>query len=158
MKKSTLTVALSTLMAVFIFIGCHNSKEEKLEDAKENIDQAKEDIQQANSMDSTSTSSVSVTTNTSAGDNDWTVYRKDIEARIARLNDRITDLRIKIKKPGVALDNMRVRRIDELQERIAALKAKIGGYKYDANGWPAYKTDLDRELDQLQKDLDAASK
>src|SRR5436305_7514281 len=113
MKKTTLTVTLTTLMAVFIFIGCHNSKEEKLKDAQENIDQAKQDIQQANSIDSThATSSVTVTTNANGSEAEWTTYRKDIEARIARLNDRIQDLKIKIKKPGVALDNMRERRID----------------------------------------------
>ena len=89
---------------------------------------------------------------------DWTAYRKDVEVRIARNNDSIQDLKIKMKKPGVALDNMRERRIDELQERNAKLKAQLASYKYNSSDWVTYKSELDKELDQLSKDLDEASK
>ena len=72
-------------------------------------------------------------------------------------NQRIQDYRIKISKPGMpVMDKMREKRIKELQEKNAALRIKIVEYKNNQSNtaWQTFKTDFNRDLDELNKSLD----
>lgn len=147
MKKTTLIVTLTALLAVFNFMSCKSSKEEKMEDAQENIEEAKEDVAAANNMDNSATSGT-VTVE------EWNSYRAGIDARIQANNERIADLKQKIKQPGKVLDNNRQKRIDELEARNAKLKQQLADYKVEAGGWVTFKADIDRELDEISKSID----
>jgi hypothetical protein len=65
---------------------------------------------------------------------------------------------MKVKKPGQALDNMREKRIADLQERNTKLRAKLEDYKNDHSDWAIFKAEVDQEMDALQKDLEDALK
>jgi len=151
MKKSILTAALTTLMAVFTFVACHSTKEEKLEDAQENLQDAKQDLKEANNADPNAASN-------NATADEWKAYKRDIELRIDQNNGRIQELKMKVKKPGQVLDNMREKKIKDLEDRNARLRAKLDDYKNDHSDWAVFKAEVDKEVDDLQKDLDDALK
>ena len=107
-------------------------------------------------LDSGSTTTTKVTVNATSAE--WKDYKAAVDVRIARNNDRIHDLKIMIKKPGVVLDAMREKRIDELKERNAKLRSMIADYKNDHTDWVVFKTDIDKQLDEVSKSLDEMQK
>jgi len=65
----------------------------------------------------------------------------------------IAKLKLKMNKPGSALDEVYARRIDSLQLKNQNLKTRIGNYEKTHTDWGKFKSDFNRELNQLGKTL-----
>ncbi len=105
--------------------------------------------------ETTTTTETVVTTNTPA---DWTTYRESTEKAIAMNEERITTLKEKIKASKTPkLDEFRQKRIDALEERNAHLRTKLTDYKEvnitTASDWDQFKADVQKELDDMEKDI-----
>ncbi len=132
--------AIIFFSSAWVFVGC-TSKEDK----------AKEETQET----------VVVTTDSPS---EWTVYRENAERTIAANEERIKTLKERIAKSNTPnLDKLRAKRIDELQEQNARLRARITEYKVDEtkSDWEQFKADVQKELDDIEaslKDLDNDNK
>lgn len=88
---------------------------------------------------------------------DWSAFKTESEKMIDNNNARIQVLKAKIRKPGMPnLDKLREKRIDEIQERNAALRARVAVYNRTQTKaeWEAYKADFQKDLDALNKSID----
>ncbi|HUM50218.1 MAG TPA: hypothetical protein PK431_00330 [Chitinophagales bacterium] len=158
MNKILYISALITLFSASAIVGCKSKSEmdESTVDAtSENgdtttiitttdaISNIKENVQQLS--------------NDTVANAELYAYRTESERLIDLNNQRIQDYRIKISKPGMpVMDKMREKRIKELQEKNAALRIKIVEYKNNQSNtaWQTFKTDFNRDLDELNKSLD----
>lgn len=142
MNKILYISALITLFSAAAIVSCQ-SKSTTDENTEEAISNFKEDVQQLS--------------NDSIATTELYAFRTESERIIDLNNQRIQDYRIKISKPGMpVLDKMREKRIKELQEKNAALRVKIVEYKNNQSttAWQTFKTDFNRDLDELNKSLD----
>jgi len=132
MRKILLGLALTSITAGTLLTSCQ-SKEQKVEDAKENVQDAKKDLNNAqNELNA-----------------EYPAYRTDAEKRIADNEERIADLKRKINTGGKPLDNARARKIQELEDRNAELRSRLYGYEKAHTDWESFKRDFNKSMDEL---------
>jgi F0F1-type ATP synthase membrane subunit b/b' len=132
---------LMTLMITGVIFTSCESKEKKVEDAKENVQDAKKDLKEAQ-QDLNA---------------EYPAFRTDAEKRIADNDKRIAELQEKIDKPGKApLDDARKKRIEELKQKNADLRSRLYGYEKERSNWESFKREWNNDmegLDQSVRDL-----
>ena len=133
MKKTIFYTALSVIIASSIFTSCE-SKDKKVEDAKEDVQDAKQELKEAQHE-------------LNAG---YSTFKTDAETKIADNEKRIAELREKLNKPGKApLDEMRKKRIDELEEKNAVLRARLYGYEKERSDWETFKREFNHDMESI---------
>jgi len=83
----------------------------------------------------------------------WKRFKKDSEITIKNNEYRIKDLRIKLKKPGTALDPHFLNKIEKLEQQNKDLKRRIKDYREDQGDWESFKHDFNQDMDELGKAL-----
>ena len=140
MKKTIFYTALAAIAASSIFTSCE-SKEKKVEDAKEDVEDAKQELKETQSELNA----------------EYPTFKTDAETKIADNEKRIAELREKLNKPGKApLDEMRKKRIDELEEKNAVLRSRLYGYEKERTDWEAFKREFNHDMEGIRdafKDL-----
>ena len=135
MKKSILTVALVVIFIPgLIFTGC-KSPTQKAEDAKENVQDARDDLKDAKQEANT-------TAVKAANDEEWKAFKIDADAKIKQNELSISELKIKLKKPGKGLNEADKERIDALEKRNDDLKSRLNGYESNKTDWVSFKRDF----------------
>ncbi len=127
--------ALIFLLSTSVFVACQSKEEKAIEEASEAI------------------SEINVETTTSS---DWKSYKESANASIENNQERIKTLKERIKASNTPnLDKLREKRINELQDRNTALRAKIMEYKEEDTSinLAQLKADIQKELDDLEKAL-----
>lgn len=140
-NKLAYVSAILFLLCASFLIGCESKKEEAAED---NIENTKETVFVADKSSS-----------------EWVEYKSSAEKSIANNDERIKELKVKIKKPGMPnMDKLREKQINELESRNAALRARIIEFKEDEthSNWHQFKLEVQKELDEMQKSIDDLSK
>ena len=133
MKKTIYFMTITAMMAGGVLSSCE-SKEKKVEDAKENVVDAKQDLKDAQKDLNA----------------EYPAYRKDMEERIEANDKKIADLREILNKPGKKpLDNMRKDRIDELERKNADLRSRLYGYEKERSDWESFKREFNHDMDEL---------
>lgn len=145
MKKTLFTLALTTLIAGTVLLGCKSStKEEKesqenVQDAKDNLNDAKDNL---------------VVAKKAASDQEWNAFKKNTDSIINDNEIRITELKLKIKKGGKTIDAKYKENIDLLDQKNKDLKAKMEAYKNDASSdWQSFKLEFDHDMNELGQSL-----
>lgn len=129
--------AVIFLLASCVAISCQNKNEEAASDTEKTATEVKENA-------------------TNQPKSEWTVFHEAIERNITANEERIKTLKENIRKPGTPnLDKLRAKRIDELQERNAALRARLGEYKEGVSktDYEKFKADVQKQLDEMEKEL-----
>jgi chromosome segregation ATPase len=133
MKKIIFYTALSAIAASSILTSCQ-SKEKKVEDAKEEVQEAKQELKEAQQELNT----------------EYPTFKTDAETKIADNEKRIAELREKLNKPGKApLDEMRKKRIDELEEKNAVLRSRLYGYEKERSDWETFKREFNHDMEGI---------
>ncbi len=145
MKKFIYMTALTTLMAGTIITGC-NSPAQKEEAAKDKVEDAKEDLKEAQ-----------VDANAQAQKNasaeEWKAFRSESEEKILKNENRIAELKLKLKKPGTILDPVYEKRIETLETRNKDLRAKLDAYEKNQSDWESFKREFNHDMEELGQSL-----
>ena len=142
MNKS-LVAAL--LMSAVLSGGCMSSDQKK-EDARNRVQTAEENLDKAQ------TNETAVAQKAATAD-ELKTFKLESELRIKNNEVSIAELKLKMNKPGSALDEVYARRIDSLQLKNQNLKTRMGNYEKTHTDWGKFKSEFNRDLDDLGKSL-----
>ncbi|MBS1614269.1 MAG: hypothetical protein JST49_15725 [Bacteroidetes bacterium] len=132
MKKMFFTTAFNVMLAAFVFTSCE-SKQEKVADAQEEVQEAKQELSEAKAELNA----------------EYPAYRTEVENRIKMNEERIAQLRKNIGNGGKPLDAERAKRIDELEQKNAQLRARLVGYETERSDWESFKREFNHDMDEL---------
>ena len=141
MKKTILSLALLTMTAGTVLVGCKDSsKEEK--DAQENVQEAKEDLNDAKVELSDA--------RRAATEQEWKAFKDSTNAAIDQNEIRIAKMKADLKNTGKTIDAEYQKKIMELEEKNKEIKSKLDMYKNDADSdWQSFKKEYRHDMDDL---------
>lgn len=88
---------------------------------------------------------------------EWKAFKIYGDSIINENNERIAELKLKMKKTGKSIDAQYEKSIDALEQKNKDLKVKMETYKNDANAdWQSFKREFNHDIDgvgQALKDL-----
>ncbi len=134
MKKTFFYAAFAVILTGSVFTSCQ-SNVKKVENAKENVQDAKQELRKAQRELSS----------------EYPEYRTNAVSKIDDNKQRIAELREQLNKPGKApLDEMRKKRIDELEKRNNDLRNKLYGYENErSTDWDAFKSEINTDVESI---------
>jgi hypothetical protein len=80
---------------------------------------------------------------------EWRAYKQEVRQKIRSNEDRISDLKIKMRHSGNGMDVLYQARIESLEKQNNKLKNRIAKYKRNRSDWASFKREVDREMDDL---------
>ena len=146
MKKinSTLTLTAVILTAA-LFCGCM-SNDQKKENASNRTQVAQDNLNAARNNETKVAQNV-------ASEEELKTFKLESELKIKNNEVSIAKLKLKMNKPGSALDEVYARRIDSLQMKNQNLKTRMGSYEKTHTNWDKFKRDFNRDLNELGRTL-----
>lgn len=146
LNKTLYASAIVFLLSASLFVACKSSEEKA----------AADDAEVTTETTTTTTTETTPSTTTETVPSRWQPYKESAQASIANNQERIKVLKEKIKTSNTPnLDKLRAKRINELEDRNTALRAKIMDYKEDGvvATLEQFKADIQKELDDMEKAL-----
>jgi outer membrane murein-binding lipoprotein Lpp len=138
MKKTIISLVVTTLISGAIFTGCGPSTA-KEDAAKTEVKEAREDLKDAQKA---------------ATAEEWKAFKDESELRIRDNEVRIAELKVKIKKSGKDLDALYEKKIDALEQQNKDMKARIDVYeRNNKSDWESFKREFNHDIDELGKAL-----
>ena len=144
-NKTLYASAIVFLLSASLFVACKSSEEKAATESAE-----------VTTETTTTTTEPTPSATTETVPSGWQPYKESAQASIANNQERIKVLKEKIKTSNTPdLDKLRAKRINELEDRNTALRAKIMDYKEDgvAATLEQFKADIQKELDDMEKAL-----
>ena len=133
MKRRIIYLSIGFFLAAVVIVGCQKSKKE--EDAQDQVDLAKENLKEVHAE---------------SNSEQWKVFKREIDAKVSENNNRISELKEKIKDRGKDIDVLYKKRVDQLEQRNTALKAKISTFKERSQSdWESFKREFNHDADEL---------
>ena len=146
MRKSiVLLLTGALLITLTLFIGCL-STDQKKEDAKNRTQVALDNLNVAQNNENK-------VVQKAATEEEFKTFKLESELKIKNNEVGIAKLKLKMNKPGSALDEVYARRIDSLELKNQNLKTRIGNYEKTHTDWGKFKSDMNRDLNELGKTL-----
>ncbi len=81
--------------------------------------------------------------------NEWLTFKAESEAKILDNQKRIAELKVKMNKPGSTFDGMYRTRIEKLEEKNLELKSRIKNYDGNQTEWKTFKSDFNRDMNEI---------
>jgi len=138
---------IGMFLALALLSSCM-SNDQKKEDARNKTQTALENLNTAQNNENKVAQKV-------ATEEELKTFKLESELKIKNNEVSITKLKLKMNKPGSALDEVYARRIDSLQLKNQNLKTRIGNYEKTHTDWGKFKSDFNRDLNQLGKNLNS---
>lgn len=143
MKLFTIKNAVALIIVSASVLACNSSTEkkaEKVEDAKEQVIQATDALDKAREDSA----------------NDYLAYKEASENQIKRNNEKISELKEKIRAEKAEMRKENQEALNELDHKNAKLKQRIQEYKEsDKASWAAFKLSFNQDMDALGKSISA---
>ena len=135
MKKSIYILAVtSAIISGAALMSCDN-KAEKVEAAQEKVDTAKQDLKEAKQELNA----------------EYPAFKKDAEMKIDENDKKIAKIKSNLNKPGQApLDDIRKKRIANLEEKNAELRSELYGYEKERTDWEKFKAKFNHDMDNVK--------
>ncbi len=137
MKKSLLTIALTTLIIGTLITSC-NSSAEKVEDAVAKVDDATEDLKSAKED----------------FNYEYNKFKVESEQRMLDNEFKIAELKatkIKLKKEAKAEYD---KTIADLEQKNSNMRTKLNEYKEEGKDkWESFKREFNHDMDELGRAL-----
>ena len=137
--------AIGLLLALVLLNSCM-SNDQKKEDARNKTQTALENLNTAQNNENKVAQKV-------ASEEELKTFKLESELKIKNNEVSIAKLKLKMNKPGSALDEVYASRIDSLQLKNQNLKTRIGNYEKTHTDWGKFKSDFNRDLNELGKTL-----
>lgn len=142
MKKHTHYTIMIALAAGSILSACE-SKEAKVQDAKENVQKAHQELKEAEKSLNA----------------EYPAFKTDADIRIAENEKKIARLREELSRPGThPLDGARKRKIDQLEQRNADLRSRLYGYEKERSDWESFKREFNHDVAGVGNSFDDLGK
>jgi len=138
---------IGLFLALSLLSSCR-SNDQKKEDARDKTQTALENLNAAQNNENKVAQKV-------ATEEELKTFKLESELKIKNNEVSITKLKLKMNKPGSALDEVYARRIDSLQLKNQNLKTRMGDYEKTHTDWGKFKSDFNRDLNQLGKTLNS---
>ena len=146
MKKNIFTLAVTiTLMAGTIFSSCKSSiqkqeaAQDKVQDARQELNAAQKDANAAAQVVATA--------------EEWEAFRNESELKIKANEIRITELNVKMKKPGEIFDEIYEKKITNLEQQNKEMRARLIAYEKSQSNWESFKREFNHDLDAIGQAL-----
>ena len=146
MKSPFFVLALAALLFSGIIIAGCRSAAKKVEAAEIKVQRAQQklsDIQNSTKKDELKTVSAE----------NWETFMSESIATIRNNEIRISELKVKMKRPGKTLDVLYEKRINVLEQQNNALNIKIEAYKENQSDWASFKREFNHDLGELAQAL-----
>jgi len=151
MKIKFVTAGLGLLLIPgFILTGCQ-SNERKEEMAKENVATAKENLNEVRASNNEDAEKA-------ANEQEWKEFKMEANAKIEENNEKISEIRLKLVKPGTTMDPIYEKRIKNLETKNANLQAKVEEYEKSQSDYEAFKREFNADMDELGQSFKDFSK
>lgn len=139
MRKTFLITAIAVACLTGTVLTSCESKQDKVQDAKEKVDDAKQDLKDAKQDAANDLNA------------EYPAYKNEMQARIDDNDREIASLQAKLAKSGGTrpLDPARQRKVDDLKQRNADLRARLYGYEKEKSDWETFKREFKHDMDEL---------
>jgi hypothetical protein len=108
-------------------------KAQSVEAAKQNVKDSKEQLKEAKL------------------NAEYPAFKKEQEQKIAANDKQVAELRSKLAQPGKsAVDDMRRKKIGDLEKRNADLRNSLVSYEKKPTDWMVFKTKFNQDADKLR--------
>jgi len=146
MKKTIFILSVTiTLMAAAIFTSCQSSIQ-KQEAARDKVQDARQDLNAAQ-KDANAAAQVVATAE------EWEAFRNDSELKIKANEIRITELNVKMKKPGEIFDEIYEKKITNLEQQNREMRARLVAYEKSQSNWESFKREFNHDMDEIGQAL-----
>jgi len=88
-------------------------------------------------------------------------FRNESELKIKANEIRITELNVKMKKPGEIFNAIYEKKITSLEQQNRAMRARLVAYEKSQSNWDSFKREFNHDMDaigQALKDLTVDNK
>ena len=133
MKKS---IGILVIAIAVFFVSCKSAQQKEL-DAQQNLSQARQDLSATQASNA----------------NEWQTFRSESLIKIKENDKRIAELKIKMNQPGNTFDGMYRTRIEKLEAKNKELKSKLKNYDGKQTDWKTFKSDFNRDMDEIGKNI-----
>jgi hypothetical protein len=133
------------LMAGAIFTGCQSSVQ-KQEAAKAKVQDARQDLNEAQKDANAIGQEVATA-------EEWETFKKESEVKIRANEVRITELNVKMKKPGETFDELYAKKIADLELQNKEMKSRLTAYEKSQTNWESFKREFNHDMDEIGKAL-----
>lgn len=138
MRKTIFTFLMVMFVAATTFISCKPATKEE-EVATENAKEANEEL-----IDAKKTATAE----------EWKAFKIYGDSIISENNERIAELKLKMKKTGKTINVQYEKSIDALEQKNKDLKVKMETYKNDANAdWQSFKREFNHDMNEVGQAL-----
>jgi hypothetical protein len=142
MKKTIFILAISiTIMAVTIFSSCQSSVQ-KQEAAQDKVQDARKDLNAAQ-KDANALGQELATAE------EWAIFKSESELKIRDNEIRITELNVKMKKPGEIFDALYAKKIANLELQNKEMRARLIAYEKSQSNWESFKREFNHDMDAI---------
>lgn len=139
MKTKILSLAITTLIAGTMFIGCQSSSE-KVESAQKDFLKANSELNKANEEYL----------------KDIAAYRKKMDEKVAENDKSLIDFQARVEHEKKEAKADYIKKIVALQQKNTDIKKKMDDYKAEGKEkWELFKIEFNREMDELGNALKA---
>lgn len=142
MRKSKVVFAILT---VALLSSCM-STDQKKENAQNRTEAAQDNLNAAQNNET-------LVAQKAATEDELKTFKLESDLKIKNNEVSIAQLKLKMNKPGSALDEVYARRIDSLQIKNQNLKTRISDYEKTHTDWGKFKSDFNRDLNEIGKTI-----
>lgn len=132
-------------MAGTIFTSCQSSIQ-KQEAARDKVQDARQDLNAAQ-KDANAAAQVVATAE------EWEAFRNESELKIKANEIRITELNVKMKKPGEIFDEIYEKKITNLEQQNKEMRARLVAYEKSQSNWESFKREFNHDMDEIGQAL-----
>ncbi|MBE0653038.1 MAG: hypothetical protein IH594_04535 [Bacteroidales bacterium] len=146
MKRTIFILSVTiTLMAGTIFTSCQSSVQKqdaaqaKVQDARQDLNEAQKDANAIGQELATA--------------EEWATFKSESEIKIRDNEIRITELNVKMKKPGETFDELYAKKIANLELQNKEMRTRLIEYEKSQSNWETFKREFNHDMDELGKAL-----
>ncbi len=146
MKRTIFILAAAlTLMAGTVFTGCQSTAQ-KQDAAQDKVQEARQDLNEAK-IEANAIGQELATAE------EWATFKSESEIKIRDNEVRITELNVKMKKPGEIFDEAYSKKIANLELQNKEMRTRLTAYEKSQTNWETFKREFNHDMDELGKAL-----
>jgi len=132
-------------MAGAIFTSCQSSiqkqeaAQDKVQDARQELNAAQEEVNAEAELVATA--------------EEWKAFRNESELQIKANEVRITELNVKMKKPGEIFDALYEKKIANLELQNKEMRARLVAYEKRNSNWETFKREFNHDMNAIGQAL-----
>lgn len=142
MKKLIYGLSIATFVLAVVLIGCEST------DTKEETTEVKVEADTTTVKTDANTGTVRTATA-----EEWKEFKENAELKIKENEEEIAEQKAKKQKPGKLFDEMRDKKIKNLELRNKELRTKLANYETSQSDWEAFKLEFNKDVEEIKQSI-----